>query len=381
MSSTTQHEVKAASAVLSDDVICQSFIQSSSTLAYACLLIRQKKYELATHVLHSLEAKQASRFKDMVFYLQAQIGIETGEYAVVKKRLIPRVNQHPNDMVALSLLEADIYMEWVAWQSRLSGTDAMAPAAAVSSQAPAASFPAAPRFSESASAPAAVASGSDGERGAQEGRADQNGRAAQEGRITKSSLSVASEAAPPSLFSGTVPAMPYQSPPPPVFNVPAFPAAAAPSAGQGPAVSMAASDAMDSDFGIYQALASDENTQALSLGNRESARFKSTIRNAALEPLMGFLPQLLPGNIATACANLESGEIHKICFSFQYMTVTSLHKGAEQLALVTGNINQSLLTMVRAENIFQKQSKSAQAASAQARARSASQPMEVPSHE
>jgi len=118
MSSTTQHEVKAASAVLSDDIICQSFIQSSSTLAYACLLIRRKKYELATHVLHSLEAKQASRFKDMVFYLQAQIGIETGEYAVVKKRLVPRVNQHPNDMVALSLLEADIYLEWVAWQSR-----------------------------------------------------------------------------------------------------------------------------------------------------------------------------------------------------------------------------------------------------------------------
>src|SRR4051812_23002888 len=109
------HEVKPAALILADDVICQSFIQSSSTLAYACLLIRQRKYDLAVHVLHSLEAKQASRFKDMVFYLQAQIGIETGEYGVVKKRLVPRTNQHPNDLVALSLLECCIYHEWLQW--------------------------------------------------------------------------------------------------------------------------------------------------------------------------------------------------------------------------------------------------------------------------
>jgi len=144
---------------------------------------------------------------------------------------------------------------------------------------------------------------------------------------------------------------------------------------------VAASDALDSDFGIYQGLAADENTQALALGNRESGRFKSICRNGSVESLIGLLPQMLPSGVAGACADLESGEIHKICFSFQYMTVTSLHKGAEQLALVTGNINQSLLTMVRAENIFQKQTRSALAASAPARARPASQSMEAPSHE
>ena len=48
------HEVKPAAAVIADDVICQSFIQSSSTLAYACLLIRMRKFDLAAHVLHSL---------------------------------------------------------------------------------------------------------------------------------------------------------------------------------------------------------------------------------------------------------------------------------------------------------------------------------------
>src|SRR3954471_13997725 len=115
MNAAPQHEIKPADAVIAEDDICQSFIQSSCTLAYACLLIRRRRFDLATHVLHSLEAKQASRFKDMVFYLQAQIGIETGEYAVVKKRLVPRVHQHPNDMVALSLLEACIFLEWDAW--------------------------------------------------------------------------------------------------------------------------------------------------------------------------------------------------------------------------------------------------------------------------
>src|SRR4051812_27540787 len=116
MTSETQHEIKSAASVLADDVICQSFIQSSSTLAYACLLIRRRSYDLAAHVLHSLEAKQASRFKDMVFYLQSEIGIETGEFAAVKKRLVPRVHQHPNDMVALSLLECCIYHEWLEWE-------------------------------------------------------------------------------------------------------------------------------------------------------------------------------------------------------------------------------------------------------------------------
>src|SRR5215212_8910625 len=81
MTAAATYEVKPPSAILAEDVICQSFIQSSSTLAYACLLIRGGKYDLAAHVLHSLEAKPASRFKDMVFYLQAQIGIETGDYA------------------------------------------------------------------------------------------------------------------------------------------------------------------------------------------------------------------------------------------------------------------------------------------------------------
>ncbi len=280
MSSTTQHEVKGAEAILMDDLICQTFTQSSSTLAYACLLIRQKKYDLATHVLHSLEAKRASRFKDMVFYLQAQIALETGEYAVIKKRLIPRVNQHPNDMVALSLLESSIYLEWVDWQSR-------------QPQVPSAPFP-------------------------------------------KSTLAPT--------FNQTVA---YTS-------TPAVKPALIPSTPALPKVEGSEKN-IDSGFGIYQALTDDANTLALGLGSLEPPRFKSTCRNSNLEPLIAMLPEVLPGSLAPACQALEGGVIQKICFSFQNLTVTSLHLDGEYLDLVTGNINKSLLTMVRAEKIFRKQ--------------------------
>src|SRR5688500_13153033 len=118
MTTTTTYEIKTPAEILSEDVICQSFIQSSSTLAYACLLIRGARYDLAAHVLHSLEAKPASRFKDMVLYLQCQIGIESGDFAEVKRRLVPRVQQHPGDMVALCLLQSCVSLEWEDWQRR-----------------------------------------------------------------------------------------------------------------------------------------------------------------------------------------------------------------------------------------------------------------------
>jgi hypothetical protein len=311
MSSTTQHEIKPAATVLADDVICQSFIQSSSTLAYACLLIRQKKFDLATHVLHSLEAKQASRFKDMVFYLQVQIGIETGEFGVVKKRLLPRVIQHPNDLVALSLLEANIHLEWVAWlEHQATGIGPVSVKTAEVAQVQ----------STRPSSPVA-----------------------QPLEMVRSHETLSNHLAPEKLPKVE-----------PVLN----------------------SEGAENDFGIYQALAIDENTHAMALGNVEKGRIKSSCRNGKMEALIAVLPQILPGNIASACHALEGGEIHKICFSFQNLTVTSFHMGGEFLELVTGNINQSLLTMVRAENIFQKQS-----ASAQGRARLGAQPFEILPHD
>lgn len=302
LSSKNHHQVKSAAAVLAEDVICQSFTQSSSTLAYACLLIRQKKYDLATHVLHSLEAKQASRIKDMVFYMQVQIAIETGEHAVAKKRLVPRVNQYPNDLVALSLLESSIFLEWTAWQEKkATGSNAVS------------STPS----HELESAPLAFGS--------------------EEGGITKSFIAVASEV--------DSPLTPMQSP------------VSKPEGNS----TISHSEISERDFVAYQGLASEANTYALALGNRDQNKFKSACNNPELGPLITLLPQLLPETLATACRVLDGGDIHKICFSFQNLTVTSLNLGAEYLELITGNINQSLLTMVRAENIFQKQASFAQA--------------------
>jgi hypothetical protein len=108
------------------------------------------------------------------------------------------------------------------------------------------------------------------------------------------------------------------------------------------------------DFGLYQSLASDLNTQALSLWNSAQRTQKAMCRKPALEPLAALLPQILPSGVAASVRALDGGEILKVCFAFQELTVTTLHSGTESLGLLTGSMNQSLLTMVRAENIFLK---------------------------
>lgn len=359
MTSEAPHEVKPPSAILAGDVICQSFIQSSSTLAYACLLIRRGRYDLAAHVLHSLEAKPASRFKDMVFYLQAQIGIETGDFAPAKRRLAPRVHQHPNDMVALSLLESCIYLEWEDWSRRN-------PAAAVRTMAEERTMvePSIPEIPAEDSVPAyhtlsvatvpsgnAALSPSDPEPVS----LDAILSAMPVVQVVSPSIAAAS------LMATPVPAAaPTAHPHSPSFVAPeaqAMPTPAAASNGSAAPDSPYASvpAGADADFGIYQTLAADPNTLALCLWNRTQRRLRSTFRKREVEPLVASLPYMLPSGLEDSVRALEGGEIHKICFSFQTITVTSLHAGADNLGLVTGNINQSLLTMVRAENIFLKQ--------------------------
>jgi hypothetical protein len=104
-------EVRSAAQVLQDDVMCQSFIQGSSTLAYACLLIRRGQYELAAHVLKVLDAGKVGRYREIVFYLQGQIDIESGLFDAVKARFVARLQEQPADAVALSLLQACIQAE------------------------------------------------------------------------------------------------------------------------------------------------------------------------------------------------------------------------------------------------------------------------------
>jgi hypothetical protein len=368
MSRETMHEVKSAAAVLADDVICQSFIQSSSTLAYACLLIRRKRYDLALHVLHSLEAKQASRFKDMVFYLQAQIGIETGDFAVAKKRLVPRVHQHPNDMVALSLLECCIHLEWLEWSKANPSPEPSEPGSREMPAAPAAGQAFGNAEAASAAAMAASLDGPAPEAGNPESAAPARSQARPVNHFAASdAIPAAPKAIDPKTMKGPVlsPSALEQFPESAAGARPVrSTASSAATSPDKPAAARVApaSGGSTGDVGIYQTSATDPNTQALAVWNAANGKSKTACRNPELEPLVASLPQSLPASLQAACSALEGGVIHKICCCFQNLTVTSFHAGPENLGLVTGNINQSLLTIVRAENTFRKQTATSAAA-------------------
>ena len=372
MTAAPMHDVKSAAAVLADDVICQSFIQSSSTLAYACLLIRRSKYDLASHVLHSLETKQASRFKDMVFYLQAQIAIETGEHASVKRRLVPRVHQHPNDMVALSLLETSIYLEFVEWEKThprpeadpdASGTLEMPP-----SGNPAALGPSPDSlFGNARAAYAASQAAAYNDTPVPSAASDFRGSPVSPAPGVHATAGLP-EAPQPIMKRDVEPRQPPVLASATAAPVPLSAPATMPASASGPSRVQYApptGTAQDADFGLFQSLANDANTQAIALWNSEKGRFKSACRIAGLEPLVAILPHEVPERIQSVCTALDTGIVSKICFSFQNMTVTSFHSGPENMGLITGHINQSLLSIVRAENTFRKQAASlAQAASA-----------------
>jgi len=351
MIAAPQHEIKSADAVIAEDVICQSFIQSSCTLAYACLLIRRRRFELAAHVLHSLEAKQASRFKDMVFYLQAQIGIETGEYAMVKKRLVPRVNQHPNDMVAVSLLETCIYREFAenAPESPEPVPEARSASGfgnseAASAAALAASFAPTRLPPEEPVAPAIAPAGAD------------LAPVAPAQIPTAPTTSPAPKAAPVAPVPPTPKANPAHAARPGfvemVLATPTSAPAPAAALGRDSSRGHRAGASGDADMGLFQGIATDPNTRALGLWGKQ--RPKSFCRSPELENLMAMLMRELPAALQDACGALEAGALHKICFSFQHLTVSTFHAGGEGMAHITGPLNQNLLSIVRAENTFKK---------------------------
>jgi hypothetical protein len=384
MTAAPTYDVKSPAAILAEDVICQSFIQSSSTLAYACLLIRQGKYDLAAHVLHSLEAKPASRFKDMVFYLQAQIGIETGDFSTIKKRLVPRVHQHPNDMVALSLLESCIAREWEAWQ-REHPAEAALSAALAQSQASAAPVSAA----HAAAAPKELFSFAPSAASAPEpaiehtlfARPEPSPAARptpQPAALERPAPVVAARPAPvetPIQFSAPEPEPEPVRSTVPLRQVSRSEPIAAPAPSGGPFVVEAG------DFGVYQGLASDAQTLALLVWNTATRKLRSAAKRPDLESLAAALPQAIPQPLAGPVRALDGGEIHKICYSFGALTVTTFHSGPEHLGLITGNLSQSLLPMVRAENLFQRQSPLSSAARGTAAGTLGREALEVTSNE
>jgi hypothetical protein len=110
----------------------------------------------------------------------------------------------------------------------------------------------------------------------------------------------------------------------------------------------------ETDWTPFQGILSDPQTRAFSLWSRDGLSGRELIRDEALSDLSRSLPSLLPGEITSAITGLEGGIVEKVCFAFEHLTTTSYHAQKMNAGLVTGPINQSLLTMVRTENAFQK---------------------------
>ncbi len=295
-------EVRTAVQVLREDVTCQSFIQGSSSLAYASVLIRRGQYELAGHVLKSLESRKAGRFRDIVFYLQALIDIETGLFPQVKTRLVSRLKEQPADMVSLSLLQACIQAELLAYPDGEGSSFEFA----FEPEAP-------PQLMKSEPAPAP-----------------------------------APQYLEPSPIEASAP---YRAPEPPR---------------QPPPNNMVANDtrssrpgregsgSTDVDLKPFQTVVNDAGTKAFAAWDSMNGDMRCEVREAQLEGVVGELPQLLPNSLAVAVAGLDAGRTIKTCFSFNHLTVTTLHQGHFNVGLITGPLNQSLIAVVRTETLFAK---------------------------
>ncbi len=108
---TKPHSVLSPGEAIDGDVRCQSCIQSSTTLAHACLLIRRGDTALAGHILNSLEQAKNSPFRDIIAYFRAWIEMEARDFAKAKSELLSLLQQQPGDSVALSLLQACMVLE------------------------------------------------------------------------------------------------------------------------------------------------------------------------------------------------------------------------------------------------------------------------------
>ncbi len=105
------HRVASPAEILEADPRCQKFVQSSTTLAYCCLLIRRGDLDLARHVWKVLAENQEAAFRDELVYLQAWMDMKAQDFAAAKAALLGRLEALPGDMAALSLLQACLVLE------------------------------------------------------------------------------------------------------------------------------------------------------------------------------------------------------------------------------------------------------------------------------
>lgn len=244
-------DIKSPVDILAEDSAYRNIIASFPALIQVDSLIRQGKFAAAEQALNGFETDGAERFRNVIFYLRCRIAVESGEHAKAKTDLITFLENNPDDMTALSLLESCICLEWESTSHQVAAGRASNPV---------------------------------------ELQADDPGM----------------------------------------------------------------ENAEDADLSAYQDIMDDEQVLALALWNTAARRFGSVSRRSELEPLTSRLPVLFPGSLAEACQALTGGEIRKIGFTFQNLTLTYLHLGNEHLGLITPGLGQSLLTMASAESVFLK---------------------------
>jgi hypothetical protein len=320
-------EVRSAAQVLKDDVMCQSFIQGSSTLAYVCLLIRKGQYELAGHVLRQLESRKSGRFRDIVFYIQTQIDMELGLFDIVKVRLIERLREHPADMVALSLLQACIQAELLVHEGEKQPE---------------------PNPVTSADIEHAIDVLSE--------------------RREAEAIPFVSQAMPgPSGISIPDPELPASYPhlrdlldippvepspePAPVAVEPPPPPILAPKTLKTP---IQASATAEVELIPFQAVIQDPGTLGFIVWETRKGTYRKEVKDPGMDALVTELPQWYPGHLSEHVQALDSGKMTKTCFAFGKLTVTTLHHGHFHCGLVTGPLSQSLIAVVRTETLFAK---------------------------
>jgi hypothetical protein len=129
--------------------------------------------------------------------------------------------------------------------------------------------------------------------------------------------------------------------------------AAEPSAEPLAAIASLEASALDAEMASYQAVITDLQTWSFAIWDGQGAS-RLSVRKPDMSALTEFMPQDFPAALSESVSRLDGGEIQKVCFSFERLTVTNWHSPAMHVGLVTGPFQQALLTLARAENVFHK---------------------------
>jgi len=113
---------------------------------------------------------------------------------------------------------------------------------------------------------------------------------------------------------------------------------------------------VDVDLMPFQSVLQDPGNRAFVLWEDMNGNSRKEVREEQADAAVSELPKVLPIALDGAISGLEGGRILKTCFSFARMTATTLHHGNFHCGLITGPLNQSLITIVRTETLFNKRS-------------------------